>query len=111
MLCLELQKWLVSFRPFSCKHLPGNVITCGSIALDHAKHQIRVNAVCPAYVDTPMMQRSIKKLPGLDKMIQHISPLGRMAVPEEVANAIVFLCSPSASYISGTGMIIDAVSL
>lgn len=79
--------------------------------MDLAKHQIRVNAVCPAYVDTPMMERSIKISPRLDTMIQHISPLGRLAVPEEVSNAILFLCSSSASYISGTGMIIDAVCL
>lgn len=78
------------------------------LALDNAKHQIRVNALCPSWVATPMLQRSIGRWPGLEKVIKGASPAGRPAVPEEVANIAVFLCSPSASYVNGTGLLIDA---
>ncbi|KAI9639988.1 hypothetical protein NHQ30_011657, partial [Ciborinia camelliae] len=77
-------------------------------ALDNAKHQIRVNALCPSWVKTPMLERSLGRWPGLAKVIQAASPAGRPAIPEEVANIAVFLCSPSATYVSGTGFLVDA---
>lgn len=69
---------------------------------------IRVNAVCPAWVDTPMNRASLRRVPYLEQAIKAISPLKRVATVEEVADYIVFLCSPSASYINGTGLAIDA---
>ena len=77
-------------------------------AVDNLKHHIRVNAVCPSWVDTPMMQASLQRVPPLGSIIKAASPLGRAAHPEEIADYIVFLCSPSASYINGTGLIVDA---
>ncbi|KAI0153203.1 NAD(P)-binding protein [Xylariaceae sp. FL1272] len=77
-------------------------------AMDCRRDQIRVNAVCPFYVDTPMMQTSIERNPGLNEMIKGASPLGRAATVDEVADYIIFLSSPSASYINGTGLAIDA---
>ncbi|KAI4115300.1 MAG: hypothetical protein LQ345_004077 [Seirophora villosa] len=77
-------------------------------AIDNVKNGIRVNAVCPSWVDTPMMQASLERIPPLGGIIKAASPLGRAAEPEEVADYIVFLCSPSASYINGTGLIVDA---
>lgn len=77
-------------------------------AADNVKHHIRVNAVCPSWVDTPMMERALEKTPQLQKLIQVMAPPGRMAAPEEVADVIVFLCSPAASYVNGTGLLIDA---
>lgn len=77
-------------------------------AVDCFKNHIRVNTVCPSWVDTPMMQASLQRVPKLDKMIETISPLSRAAAVEEVADYIVFLCSPSASYINGTGLVVDA---
>lgn len=67
-----------------------------------------MNTVCPSWVDTPMMQGSLQRVPQLGKMIEAVSPLRRMATVEEIADYIVFLCSPSASYINGTGLVIDA---
>lgn len=55
-----------------------------------------------------MLERSLGRWPGLEKMIQAASPVGRPADPEEVANVAVFMCSPSATYINGTGLLIDA---
>lgn len=55
-----------------------------------------------------MMEAIHQRIPHFDKVIQAVSPLKRAATVEEVADYIVFLCSPSASYINGTGLIIDA---
>ena len=79
-----------------------------SAALDNTANHIRVNAICPAWVDTPMMARDFEKQPELEKIIQAVSPVGRMAMLEEVGDVIVFLCSASASYINGQGLVVDA---
>jgi hypothetical protein len=76
--------------------------------LDNAKNEIRVNAVCPSWVAIPMIDRSLKRWPALDQLIKTKTPLGRPADSEEVANVVVFLCSPSSSHISGTGVMIDS---
>ncbi|GAM38306.1 hypothetical protein TCE0_033r08925 [Talaromyces pinophilus] len=77
-------------------------------ALDNIKNHIRVNAVCPSWTDTPMMQASLQRVPQLGHIIQKLSPLGRAASPDEVADYIMFLCSPSATYINGSCLMIDA---
>ena len=77
------------------------------VALDCIPHHIRVNAVCPSWVDTPMMTRDINKEPGLDKVIEKASPMDRMAQADEVSDYIIFLSSSAASYINGTALIID----
>ena len=77
-------------------------------ALDLLTPNIRVNSVCPSWVDTPMMQASLKRVPQLDAVIKAVSPLNRAAFPEEVVDYIIFLCGPSGSYINGTGLIVDA---
>ena len=69
--------------------------------------EVRVNAVSPAWVDTPMVASGIQRKPGLAKVIQRSCPGGRMAMPEEVAEAILFLCQPSATYINGINLVID----
>ncbi|CAI6089552.1 unnamed protein product [Clonostachys chloroleuca] len=77
-------------------------------ATDCSKIHIRVNAVCPSWVDTPMNHATLKRAPQMAQMIQALSPLKRVAAVDEVADYIIFLCSPSASYINGTGLTIDA---
>ena len=72
------------------------------------KHHIRVNTVCPGWVDTPMFQAGLKRIPQLSHMVQSVVPLKRAATPEEIADVIVFLSSPSASYINGVALIVDA---
>ncbi|ROV87888.1 hypothetical protein VMCG_10296 [Cytospora schulzeri] len=79
-----------------------------SAAIDCLQSHIRVNTVCPSWVDTPMIEASLQRVPQLGQLIQAVSPLKRAATVEEVADYIVFLCSPSASYINGTNLIIDA---
>jgi len=75
-------------------------------AVDNARYGIRVNAVCPAWVDTPMMQKALVRNPKFER-ITKLGPAGRMALPEEVGNLIVFLSSPAASYINGTSLLVD----
>jgi NAD(P)-dependent dehydrogenase (short-subunit alcohol dehydrogenase family) len=76
-------------------------------ALDYANSNIRVNAVCPGYVDTPMMQRFTGGTPeGRQNVIDNV-PAGRPAAPNEIAAAAVWLCSDSAAYVIGHAMVID----
>jgi NAD(P)-dependent dehydrogenase (short-subunit alcohol dehydrogenase family) len=76
-------------------------------ALDHAAQNIRINAVCPGYIDTPMMGRFTGGTPeGRAKVIAE-EPVGRMGRPEEVAAAVVGLCSDAAAFVVGHAMVID----
>ncbi|PYI20859.1 NAD(P)-binding protein [Aspergillus violaceofuscus CBS 115571] len=63
-------------------------------ALDNVDHGIRVNCVCPSWVDTPMVQEAVAGVDGLADFIKAAVPMGRIAHPEEVADAVIFLCSP-----------------
>ncbi|KAL2820107.1 oxidoreductase [Aspergillus granulosus] len=73
-------------------------------ASDNLSNQIRVNVISPSWADTPMLN----PIPGIQQIVENTTPLKRMALPEEVADAAVFLCSPSASFINGTALVIDA---
>ncbi len=76
-------------------------------ALDYAKSNIRVNAVCPGIIETPMMDRFSGGTPeGRERVIAQ-EPVGRMGKPEEVAAAVVWLCSDAAAFVVGHAMIID----
>ncbi|KAF1999301.1 NAD(P)-binding protein [Amniculicola lignicola CBS 123094] len=76
-------------------------------ALDNCPYGIRVNSVCPSWVQTPMMEKVFEAAPGFEDMIKKTVPVGRIAQPEEVSDVVVFLCSPKASYITGQGYIVD----
>jgi NAD(P)-dependent dehydrogenase (short-subunit alcohol dehydrogenase family) len=68
-------------------------------ALDYAHKEIRINAVAPGYVDTPMIAG--RKATNNDRLIA-MHPVGRIAQPREIAELIVFLLSPRASFITGS---------
>ncbi|NBE49991.1 SDR family oxidoreductase [Streptomyces sp. YC537] len=74
-----------------------------SLALEHAAAGIRVNAVCPGFVNTPMVQADIEADPGLPA--RH--PLGRLGEPEEVAAVAAFLASDDASFVTGATYLVD----
>jgi NAD(P)-dependent dehydrogenase (short-subunit alcohol dehydrogenase family) len=81
-----------------------------SVALEYAKAGIRVNAVLPGTVRTPMLQRFAGGDEGVDRMGQ-MSPLGRAAEPDEIAQAILWLTTPAASYLTGALIPVDGGAL
>jgi NAD(P)-dependent dehydrogenase (short-subunit alcohol dehydrogenase family) len=76
-------------------------------ALDYAAQNIRVNAVCPGYIKTPMMDRFTGgTAEGRAKVISE-EPVGRMGTPEEIAAAVLWLCSDMAKFVIGSAMVVD----
>ena len=76
-------------------------------ALDYAAQNVRINAVCPGYIDTPMMGRFTGGTPeGRAKVIAE-EPIGRMGRAEEIAAAVVWLCSDGAAFMVGHAMVVD----
>jgi meso-butanediol dehydrogenase/(S,S)-butanediol dehydrogenase/diacetyl reductase len=75
-------------------------------AIDHAREGIRINAVCPGPVDTPLIA-GVNTIPGLREIWEESVPIGRFAKPEEIAAVIAFLASDEASYIVGAAIAVD----
>jgi 3-oxoacyl-[acyl-carrier protein] reductase len=76
-------------------------------AVEYGRYNIRVNAICPGAIETPMAQRIRQGQPPNPKAIQRISVLGRMAEPEEIAKVALFLASDDSSFATGAPFIID----
>ena len=76
-------------------------------ALEYARSGIRVNAVCPGVIRTPMLERSLERMPDLEARFVEVEPIGRMGSPEEIAEAAVWLCSDAASFVTGHAMAVD----
>lgn len=83
-----------------------------AMALDHARDGIRINAVCPGEVDTPMLRMAGRSTRMSDEeanqMADAVVPMGRLAQPEEIARVVVFLASDAASYMTGALVPVDA---
>jgi NAD(P)-dependent dehydrogenase (short-subunit alcohol dehydrogenase family) len=78
-----------------------------SAALDYAPSNIRINAVCPGIIDTPMMDRfSGGTAEGPEAVIAQ-EPVERMGTPEEIGAAVIWLCSDAASFVVGSAMVVD----
>jgi NAD(P)-dependent dehydrogenase (short-subunit alcohol dehydrogenase family) len=73
-------------------------------ALEYAEAKIRVNAVCPGYIQTPMTQGMMQR--RRDEVLAH-TPMARLGNPEEIAEMVVWLCSERASYVSGAAYNVD----
>jgi NAD(P)-dependent dehydrogenase (short-subunit alcohol dehydrogenase family) len=81
-----------------------------SMALDHAQAGIRVNCICPGRVETPFVTARLKEYPDPEKAYREMAStqaLGRMASPEEIASAALYLASDESAFITGTAFIID----
>jgi NAD(P)-dependent dehydrogenase (short-subunit alcohol dehydrogenase family) len=77
-----------------------------NMALDYARYQIRVNCICPGFVRTPMAKALLED-PIKEKRLVDTHPLGRLGTPEDVANAVLFLASDLASWITGSALVVD----
>ncbi len=78
-----------------------------AVALEFAKQGIRVNAVCPGVIRTPMLERHLTDRPGMEARFTAREPVGRIAAPEEVARAVIWLCSDAASFVTGVPLPVD----
>ena len=76
-------------------------------AFEYSSRGLRISAVCPSIILTPMIDRVFEVTPGLEKKWLGREPIGRFAPPEEVATAVVWLCSPGASYVTGHSLPVD----
>ena len=85
-----------------------------AMAIDHGKQNIRVNALCPGDVDTPMLRNEAKQLGQMeDQFLAEAAqrPLGRYAQPIEIAQAALYLASDAAGYVTGSALVIDGGGL
>jgi NAD(P)-dependent dehydrogenase (short-subunit alcohol dehydrogenase family) len=78
-----------------------------SAALDYAARGISINAICPGTVDTPMVAEMVAKDPEVMAAILKMQPIGRLGKAEEIASAVVWLCSPGAAFVVGHALAID----
>jgi NAD(P)-dependent dehydrogenase (short-subunit alcohol dehydrogenase family) len=76
-------------------------------ALEYARHRVRVNAVCPSYTQTPMLERVARRIPGLKARLASIAPLGRLCTSKEIAEAVLYLFSDGAAFITGQTLVLD----
>ncbi|GIW33014.1 SDR family NAD(P)-dependent oxidoreductase [Meiothermus sp.] len=81
-----------------------------ALALEHAKDGLRINAVCPGEVNTPMLlsERKEPVTPALLQRLADTVPMGRLADPTEIAEVVLFLASSKASYMTGSLVLVDA---
>jgi NAD(P)-dependent dehydrogenase (short-subunit alcohol dehydrogenase family) len=88
----------------------GVVILTKNMAIDYARRGIRVNTICPGFIDTPMTQQVIFGVPGMERSKREIiaeHKLGRIGQPSEIASAAAFLLSAEASFITGHALVVD----
>ncbi len=78
-----------------------------SAALEYAARGIRINAVCPGTIDTPMVAAMLAKEPDAMKDVLRDLPIGRLGRPEEIADAVLWLCSRGAGFVIGHALVID----
>jgi glucose 1-dehydrogenase len=79
-----------------------------SAALDYAEHGIRVNAICPGAIDTPMLRSAMQRRGrDADEVAKRLTRFGRFGTPDEIADAAVWLCSDESSFTTGHALAVD----
>ena len=76
-------------------------------ALEYGRSDVRVNAVSPGVIDTEMVARTREESPETIEQTEQATPIGRLGAPEEIGDAIVWLCSPDASFVTGETLVVD----
>jgi NAD(P)-dependent dehydrogenase (short-subunit alcohol dehydrogenase family) len=97
-----------------CAAKGGVVNLTRAMAIDHGKHNIRVNCVCPGDVDTPMLRSECAQLGEDEQSFMREAanrPLARVGTPDDIANAVLFLASPMSSWITGAALVVDGGGL
>ena len=97
-----------------CAAKGGVVNLTRAMAIDHGKHSIRVNCVCPGDVDTPMLRSECDQLgadPATFMREAANRPLARIGTPDDIANAVLFLVSPMSNWITGAALVADGGGL
>jgi len=97
-----------------CAAKGGTVNLTRAMAIDHGKHNIRVNCVCPGDIDTPMLRSECAQLgEDVQQFMREAAnrPLARVGSPDDVANAVLFLVSPMARWITGAALVVDGGGL
>ena len=89
-----------------CASKHGVIGLTRTAALEYAKQKIRVNAVCPAVIETPMEQRLFGE-PEAHKYALSMHPIGRLGTPREIAEAVLWLCSEKSSFMTGHYIVLD----
>jgi NAD(P)-dependent dehydrogenase (short-subunit alcohol dehydrogenase family) len=80
------------------------------MAIDHGKHNIRVNCVCPGDIDTPLLRSECAQLgEDMDAFMEEAAdrPIGRVGTPEDVANAVLFFASDMSAWVTGAYLVVD----
>lgn len=78
-----------------------------SAALDYARAGLRINAVCPAYTDTRMVQAAVTADPRMAAIMSRAIPMGRLGTADEIAAAVLWLCSDESSFVTGHALALD----
>lgn len=78
-----------------------------SAALEYAAKNVRINAVCPGYIDTPMIERFAGRSAEARAKVIAEEPIGRMGTPEEIAATVVWMCSDAAGFMVGHALVVD----
>jgi len=97
-----------------CAAKGGTVNLTRAMAIDHGKHKIRVNCICPGDVDTPMLHSECAQLGEDAQTFMREAadrPLARVGTPDDIANAALFLASPMSSWITGATLVVDGGGL
>jgi NAD(P)-dependent dehydrogenase (short-subunit alcohol dehydrogenase family) len=76
-------------------------------ALEYAAKNVRINAVCPGYIDTPMIERFAGRTPEARAQVISQEPIGRMGTPEEIAATVMWMCSDAAGFMVGHALVVD----
>jgi NAD(P)-dependent dehydrogenase (short-subunit alcohol dehydrogenase family) len=95
--------------PYACSKAAMVALT-RNLALDLASRKIRVNCICPGYIDTRLWDRYLESTPNPDELARQtaaLHPVGRRGVPQDVGEAALFLASESSSFITGADLVVD----